>query len=483
MEKSKEKKSTSRRIVDVIACGYIVYLIFYFLSAICSWCYTDDSSETTTIEKVQEVFDEGRIWKVEDVPNTRLTSNYIHVCNPDSIIDSVYEDSINAVLAPFKERADIFIVALNKVESPTIFDFSHELFNKWGIGNAEKNNGILVAMTMRPHAVFITTGDGMEGDVPDVVCHQIIEKSIKPYFRQDQYGKGLYECSKSLIAHINHSDSIEGNIPAESFEANPQEAYSYQNSTKYDDEDLSVWDVVFILLVAWFIVFSPLIGFFIIIGYLIRIFKVLKSSKKESGEDANQIAYIRARELKPTLTDNVLAFFFPVILLAYIPMWAIYKTNRKKTRVCPYCKSKMSCLTEEEEDAYMTPQQIIEERVKVFDYDVWYCKHCQHTIVGGYQSKRYDQYKECEKCHTRVSKQILVTTRDATYTSPGRKRITYQCLYCNHQQYVNIVLPKLEHSTGSGGYSGGGYSGGGYSGGGGSFGGGHSSGGGAGGSW
>ena len=487
-KKSYKKKSLSDRITDLIAYGFIILFPCYIIYATYSF-FSDlfgTSNEPTTIEKVEDIIDEGRVWKVADVPNSRLQSNYIHVCNPDSIIETAYEDSINALLAPFKNRSDIFVVALNKVESPTIFDFSHELFNTWGIGDAEKNNGILVAMTMRPHAIFITTGDGMEGDVPDVVCHQIIEKSIKPYFRKDEYGKGLYECSKALVSHINRNDSIENQLVPGS-ENNVSSAsnngYSYQNSTEYDDEDLSFFMIILVFAGLWYIFISPCIGIFIAVSYLLRIGSVYKKSKKEAYYDRNRMAYLRARDLKPTSKDNSVAILFPIILLAYIPMWYLYKKNRKKVRICPHCGSKMNCLSESEEDAYMSPQQILEEREQVFDYDVWYCKNCHHTIVGGYQSKRYDRYSECEKCHTRLSKEISrKTILEPTYSSEGMKNVVYKCLYCNHQRVTTYRIPKLEKTvvvSGGGGYSGGG---GGFSGGG-SFGGGHSSGGGAGGSW
>lgn len=487
-KKSYKKKSLSDRITDLIAYAFIIIFPCYVIYASCSFIADlfGNSDEPTTIEKVESIIDEGRIWKVKDVPNSRLQSNYIHVCNPDSIIETAYEDSINALLAPFKNRSDIFVVALNKVESPTIFDFSHELFNSWGIGDAEKNNGILVAMTMRPHAIFITTGDGMEGDVPDVVCHQIIEKSIKPYFRKDEYGKGLYECSKALVSHINRNDSIENQLVPGS-ENNVSSAsdngYSYQNSTEYDDEDLSFFMIILAFGGLWYIFISPCIGIFIAVSYLLRIGSVYKKSKKEAYYDRNRMAYLRARDLKPTSKDNSVAILFPIILLAYIPMWYLYKKNRKKVRICPHCGSKMNCLSESEEDAYMSPQQILEEREQVFDYDVWYCKNCHHTIVGGYQSKRYDRYSECEKCHTRLSKEISrKTILEPTYSSEGMKNVVYKCLYCNHQRVTTYRIPKLEKTvvvSGGGGYSGGG---GGFSGGG-SFGGGHSSGGGAGGSW
>ncbi|MEW6468342.1 MAG: TPM domain-containing protein [Bacteroidota bacterium] len=74
-------------------------------------------------------------------------------------------------------------------------DFGTRLFNKWGIGKDNKDNGVLILVkpTERDggREVFIVTGYGLESVLPDITCKKIIERDMLPHFRNGDYSKGL----------------------------------------------------------------------------------------------------------------------------------------------------------------------------------------------------------------------------------------------------------------------------------------------------
>lgn len=71
--------------------------------------------------------------------------------------------------------------------------YAFELGNRWGIGRADKNNGVVMLVKSEPpdRGIFIATGYGTEGALPDITCGQIIRNTMAPYFRQQQYFEGI----------------------------------------------------------------------------------------------------------------------------------------------------------------------------------------------------------------------------------------------------------------------------------------------------
>ena len=71
--------------------------------------------------------------------------------------------------------------------------YAFELGNRWGIGRADKNNGVVMLIkTEAPQrGIFIATGYGTEGALPDITAGLIIRNTMGPYFRSQQYYQGI----------------------------------------------------------------------------------------------------------------------------------------------------------------------------------------------------------------------------------------------------------------------------------------------------
>lgn len=71
--------------------------------------------------------------------------------------------------------------------------YAFELGNRWGIGRADKNNGVVVLVkTEAPErGIFIATGYGTEGALPDITAGRIIRNTMAPFFRESRYYEGI----------------------------------------------------------------------------------------------------------------------------------------------------------------------------------------------------------------------------------------------------------------------------------------------------
>lgn len=79
--------------------------------------------------------------------------------------------------------------------------YAIELLNRWQIGVAGKNNGILVLVKSEPpeRGVFIATGYGAEGALPDILAARITRNIIIPKFQQQRYFEGLDDGTSAII--------------------------------------------------------------------------------------------------------------------------------------------------------------------------------------------------------------------------------------------------------------------------------------------
>ncbi|MCE2707772.1 MAG: TPM domain-containing protein [Bacteroidota bacterium] len=93
----------------------------------------------------------------------------------------------------------ISIVLLGSVGPYDISDYAFQLGEQWGIGGKENDNGILILAAMKDRKVFIATGYGMEGVVPDALAKRMINDLILPNFKMEAYYEGLDQATDWII--------------------------------------------------------------------------------------------------------------------------------------------------------------------------------------------------------------------------------------------------------------------------------------------
>jgi uncharacterized protein len=96
--------------------------------------------------------------------------------------------------------SQIAVVTVPTLDGNDIADYAQKLYESWGIGSKNNNNGILVLVAIQEHQARIQTGYGLEGAVPDALAKRIITNTLVPAFRQNQYYAGLDRATDQLIA-------------------------------------------------------------------------------------------------------------------------------------------------------------------------------------------------------------------------------------------------------------------------------------------
>ena len=108
-----------------------------------------------------------------------------------------------------KTTAQIAVVTVSSTEPESIEEYSVRLFDQWKIGQKGKNNGVLLLIAVQDHRAWITTGYGLEGALPDVICSAIVRNIMIPHFKMENYSKGIAEGAKAVMALIAKEYNVE----------------------------------------------------------------------------------------------------------------------------------------------------------------------------------------------------------------------------------------------------------------------------------
>ena len=118
---------------------------------------------------------------------SRLVNDYAHVMTSDQIQDLenklvAYDDSTSIQIA---------VVTVESTGDTAIEDYALRILREWKVGNKKTNNGMVILAAIQDHKVYIATGYGMEGSVPDITAKEIVEDEIVPNFKENNYYRGF----------------------------------------------------------------------------------------------------------------------------------------------------------------------------------------------------------------------------------------------------------------------------------------------------
>jgi len=97
----------------------------------------------------------------------------------------------------------IVVITVNSLEGNEVALYATELAHKWGIGQADKDNGVLILASKDDRKITIRTGYGVEHLLTDALSRRIIENIIKPEFRQGNFYVGFDKSTSAIMEIMN----------------------------------------------------------------------------------------------------------------------------------------------------------------------------------------------------------------------------------------------------------------------------------------
>jgi uncharacterized protein len=117
----------------------------------------------------------------------RLVNDFAHVMTADQV------EELESKLVAFDDSTSIQIAVITVPTTGdyVIEDYALKILRDWKVGNKKTNNGMVILAAIQDHKVFIATGYGMEGAVPDITAKEIVENEIIPNFKEQNYYHGF----------------------------------------------------------------------------------------------------------------------------------------------------------------------------------------------------------------------------------------------------------------------------------------------------
>ncbi|MCH6233867.1 TPM domain-containing protein [Aquiflexum sp. AIY15W] len=131
-----------------------------------------------------------------EVPNPpRLVNDFTNSLSASQVA------SLESKLVAYNDSTStqVTIVMIRSVGQYDISDYTFQLGEKWGIGQAKLDNGVLILAAMEDRKVFIATGYGMEGVLPDILTKRIVDQLIVPNFKMEAYYDGLDKATDMIF--------------------------------------------------------------------------------------------------------------------------------------------------------------------------------------------------------------------------------------------------------------------------------------------
>jgi uncharacterized protein len=128
--------------------------------------------------------------------------------------NTLVTDYTNTLSADEKQRLESKLVAFNDSSSTQIAvvimhsigeydvnEYAQKLGRAWGIGQKDKNNGIIVLLVKDDRKLSIQTGYGVEGALPDIITQQIRVNDMNPRFKEGDFYGGLDAGTDDIIKY------------------------------------------------------------------------------------------------------------------------------------------------------------------------------------------------------------------------------------------------------------------------------------------
>lgn len=117
------------------------------------------------------------------------------------VINEQDKETLENKLQTFEKDSgnEIAVVIIPSLKGDYIEHFAIKLFQDWGIGKKDVNNGVLLLVAIDDRQMRIEVGYGLEGALTDAQSSWIINNELKPAFQKGDYSAGINNAVDQII--------------------------------------------------------------------------------------------------------------------------------------------------------------------------------------------------------------------------------------------------------------------------------------------
>ena len=315
---------------------------------------------------------------------------------PSHVLTPAVRAEVDELARSLNDRGlgQLMVVMVDTTSPKRSREFALELFNRWGIGHAGRDDGALLFIAYADRKAEIILGDGVDDPDDQVASDAVMAQEVVPAFKRGDPNEAVRGGARGLKELIENSRLNNPGAAAASPVTDTEDSIPEEQGT---------------------VTLTQVSG---------TMTETSSSSQPGSGFVAGAVGLVGAAGLAGSA-------------------WL-----RRRPRKCRTCGNLRVRLGEAADDAHLDPGQRFEESRGSVDYDVWWCDACEDASVERY-GRFFTAFKRCKRCSYVTGKQTSRTLRSATYDHGGEVEVTVRCGHCGFMTTSRHSTPRRTRPSSS----------------------------------
>ena len=150
---------------------------------------------------------QAKEYTIKEIPMVHLQDRTRYVSNPDNILSPSAVATMDSILYALEQKTGIqtLVVAVTGIEGGDCFDFAYRLGKEMGVGQKERDNGLVILLSTDERCVQFATGYGLEGVLPDAICKRIQSRYMVEHLGKNDWNTGMVEGIRAVNGYLDGS--------------------------------------------------------------------------------------------------------------------------------------------------------------------------------------------------------------------------------------------------------------------------------------
>ena len=134
-----------------------------------------------------------------------------YVSDYAGVIDAPTVRQLDALIEELKTKtgAEIAVVVVHSTAPLTVFDYAMKIAEAWKPGTKGKDNGVVFLVAIDDRQMYVLTGYGVEGVLPDGRVGDIRDRLVRPAFRRGDYAGGIRAATEEMASIIAGAQGVQ----------------------------------------------------------------------------------------------------------------------------------------------------------------------------------------------------------------------------------------------------------------------------------
>ena len=150
---------------------------------------------------------QAKEYTVKEIPMVHLQDKTRYVSNPDGILSSSAVAEMDRILYELEQKTGIqtLVVVVTGIEGGDCFDFAYRLGKEMGVGQKERDNGLVILLSTDERCIQFATGYGLEGVLPDAICKRIQSRYMVEHLGKEDWDTGMIQGIRAVNGYLDGS--------------------------------------------------------------------------------------------------------------------------------------------------------------------------------------------------------------------------------------------------------------------------------------